>query len=90
MYFSWYTPLRSSELRYSVIVFCGYRFYRWSNGDTYDGDYKNDLKDGHGVFRWSTLDTYEGEVRNGVRHGKGVYRYADGRFYAGMFVVCDR
>lgn len=33
----------------------------YSNGDKYDGDFKDGEKSGKGVYKYSTGDIYEGE-----------------------------
>ena len=34
--------------------------FNWGDGRKYEGEYKNDLKDGFGVFTWSDGRTYVG------------------------------
>ena len=48
-----------------------------SSGGVYDGEYKNDKKDGSGKYVWSNGDWYEGEWKQGLRHGQGVYVWKD-------------
>ena len=45
--------------------------YTWSNGVTYDGEYKNDKKHGHGTMRTEKGDlVFDGSWINGARQGK--------------------
>ena len=42
----------------------------FKNNDKYVGEYKNDLKDGHGKF-FNQVGIYEGSYKNGRKHGHG-------------------
>jgi len=49
----------------------------WQNGNKYEGDWKDGLRDGHGVF-WvkdgkKLRKLYAGNWKRGLKHGKGVY-----------------
>ena len=48
-----------------------------SSGGTYDGQYKDDKKEGKGKYVWSNGDWYEVEWKSGLRHGQGVYVWKD-------------
>ena len=63
----------------------GKGFYRHSDGTTYDGDWKDGVRDGKGVITYSFGDTYKGNIENGMPHGKGVYRFSDGTTYDGYW-----
>ena len=39
--------------------------FKFSNGDVYEGNYKNNDKHGYGKMTWSSGQTYLGEWRNG-------------------------
>ncbi len=41
--------------------------------EKYEGEYKNDKKDGHGKFTWADGRVYDGEWKNGKQHGIGIY-----------------
>lgn len=59
----------------------------------YDGTYKNDKKEGHGVFKWPSDGIYEGAFKEDFRHGFGIMRWADGTIYEGEWecgVQCGR
>jgi hypothetical protein len=45
-----------------------------SNGDTYDGCFKNDKKEGFGIFKTLSGEVYEGEFKNDGMEGKGIYK----------------
>jgi hypothetical protein len=35
----------------------GFGFYKWPNGDEYDGEWKDDKMTGVGVFKWGASGT---------------------------------
>lgn len=37
----------------------------WANGRQYQGQFKNDLKEGTGIYRWSDGQEYFGQWLNG-------------------------
>jgi len=39
----------------------------------YEGQYKDDLKNGDGKFLWADGRSYEGQWQSGKRHGRGAY-----------------
>jgi len=51
-------------------------------GDKYEGEYKNDIKDGKGVYI-SEGYIYEGEFKVGLREGNGIIKYKKGDKYDG-------
>nr|CCC94105.1 putative protein kinase [Trypanosoma congolense IL3000] len=57
----------------------------WKSGDTYVGEWLNDVMDGRGVYTWADGDRYEGEYRCGSQNGFGVLRDAIG-VYTGDWV----
>ena len=50
----------------------------YANKDVYDGEWKNDRKEGRGTMNYHNGDVYEGEFSKGKLHGKGTYTYASG------------
>lgn len=44
---------------------------RYANGCVYDGEWRNDLRDGTGVFQDATGNHYKGGFLKGRKHGKG-------------------
>ena len=60
--------------------------YIWSNGDSYTGEWKDNLMHGKGVSTWSDGSKYSGEYRNHKRHGKGDFAYGNGDHYIGDFI----
>ncbi len=62
----------------------------WSNGDRYEGGFKDDAMNGVGSYRWGAKskwagDFYVGEYRDDMRHGQGVYEWASGDRYEGIW-----
>ena len=39
--------------------------YTWKDGRKYEGEYKNDKKDGHGVYCWADGKKYDGNWTDG-------------------------
>lgn len=67
--------------------------YEHSGGARYEGEWKDDLQNGHGVETWPgiviilILDNakYEGTYSNGKKNGRGILHFADGSKYIGEF-----
>ena len=53
----------------------------FKNGDTYTGEFKNNLRDGQAIFTFANGDMYNGEFKNDKRHGRGITTYANGEVY---------
>lgn len=45
--------------------------YSYNNDDTYEGDWKEGMRDGQGVYHYANGDTYEGEWLRNHKHGTG-------------------
>ena len=59
-------------------------FYEYENGNTYHGEWQNDLPNGEGIYFYAdTGDIYEGEVLDGKRNGYGEYYSSSGNEYYG-------
>lgn len=57
-------------------VYCGHGTMYYSNGDTYTGEWSNDLPNGQGKMVYGkTGNVYEGGWKDGKKHGKGVMWY---------------
>jgi MORN repeat len=60
---------------------------RWPNGDSYEGEFVEDRKEGYGAYTWGTApwtgERYEGEFASDRRQGFGVYRWPSGDAYTG-------
>ena len=64
----------------------GKGFMTYSDKSTYDGEWLNDLKNGHGVQKLANGDKYEGNFKNNLMDGYGTYTFKNGRIYEGQFV----
>ena len=49
--------------------------YRYTNGDLYEGDFKNDLKDGFGQLKYHSGAIFSGMYLEDKRFGRGMYKY---------------
>jgi len=49
----------------------------------YEGEFRDDNRNGHGVLAWPDGGRYEGDWRDGERNGHGAQTWADGRCYEG-------
>ncbi|MFW5777983.1 MAG: hypothetical protein ACOCW7_02310 [Bacteroidota bacterium] len=56
--------------------------------DSYEGDCKNGLADGHGVA--SGIDQYKGKFKKGLPHGRGTYTWQNGSVYKGRWRKGER
>ena len=59
--------------------------YTWSNGDTYDGEWKNNQPNGEGILILTNGTKYKGGFVNGLEEGKGIQEDKDGHRYEGFF-----
>ena len=51
----------------------GFGIYHYSNGDVYEGDWKNNMQHGRGKYYFTDGFTYEGEWKEHQIHGTGKY-----------------
>eukprot|EP00826_Nyctotherus_ovalis_P020286 TRINITY_DN1635_c0_g10_i1.p1 TRINITY_DN1635_c0_g10~~TRINITY_DN1635_c0_g10_i1.p1 ORF type:complete len:527 (+),score=113.99 TRINITY_DN1635_c0_g10_i1:200-1780(+) len=61
----------------------GIKTIYYESGDKYEGEYKNNKKNGKGTYYYTNGDRYEGEWINGKQCGTGVLYYANGDKYDG-------
>ncbi len=69
---------------------CGNGVMKYPNGDVYEGDWKDGLRDGSGVLRLADGGCYEGEFSDDEMSGEGTYTYPNGDVYEGEFVGGER
>ena len=63
----------------------GLGVYRYSNGDVYEGAFKNGLRTGGGIYRYANGDRYEGEFKDNDFHGGGAIFYKNGTTLSGIW-----
>jgi hypothetical protein len=51
-------------LNFSSSVFAAITYTQFDNGDTYEGNWVNDVINGYGKYTWSSGDVYEGNLSN--------------------------
>ena len=49
--------------------------YTYTNGDSYEGEWRNDKKQGRGQYNYTNGDVYIGGWENDFKSGKGRYIY---------------
>lgn len=57
----------------------------YSDGNVYDGSWKNGKPDGTGLMTYKNGDTYDGQWKDGKRDGYGTYTWKDNRKYIGYY-----
>ena len=55
------------------------------NSDKFEGEYKEDKKDGYGIFTWQNGNIYKGHYKNDIREGYGEMCWTDGSYYKGQW-----
>ena len=57
-----------------------------SDSEIYDGDWKEDQKDGKGEIEYKDGTKYQGDFKNNKFSGKGEIQWKDGTYYKGDFI----
>ena len=70
---------KSKNLHYGI-----YNYYKI--GTIYEGNWKEDKKNGIGIEKVFDGSLYEGEFKNGKKNGLGVYYWKDNSYYFGEWV----
>lgn len=68
----------------------GQGIYQYCNGDSYEGEWKNNKKDGKGVYCYNNGDRYEGEYSEGRKNGHGKFVYSNGDIFEGQYLKSKR
>ena len=58
---------------------------KYENGDCYDGDWFNGLKQGKGLFTTSDGKIFDGHWHNDIKEGEGRAHSPDGSTYEGVW-----
>ena len=61
-------------------------YINYNTGITYEGEWKNNRKEGYGVELYKDNSFYEGEFHYGSKQGIGKYYWSDGSVYEGQWV----
>jgi len=61
----------------------GKGIYSYSNGEKYEGQFKNGERHGRGILNFPDGEKYIGQFKNGKRHGQGILNLPDGSYYMG-------
>jgi hypothetical protein len=59
--------------------------FKYSNGDSYDGQFTSGIREGKGIFKFSNGDVYSGEFMNDQINGFGSIEFLNGNFCKGTF-----
>ena len=51
----------------------GIGIYKWQDGRSYEGEYRDDKKHGYGIYIWADGRRYSGWWSKGKQHGLGQY-----------------
>lgn len=58
---------------------------KYSNGETYDGEWKEGIFDGQGTYTWLNGSSYSGGYRRGEEDGKGTFTDGNGKVTKGIW-----
>ena len=64
----------------------GYGIQTWTDGDKYEGQFKNNLMHGQGVYSFASGTVHSGAWERGNKHGYAVVTWANGNQYEGHIV----
>ena len=77
---------RSYKGQYKKDQMHGYGVWSGKNGDTFEGDFVFDCRDGKGrSVCGETGEVYEGDWKQSMRHGMGEMKKPDGETYQGAW-----
>ena len=57
----------------------------YSNGDVYEGTFKNDMRNGQGTYTFANGERYVGSFRDNQLSGERTYAWPSGKTYTGRF-----
>lgn len=70
--------------------YAGHFICQYVDGDSFEGEYVNDLRHGKGVYKYDSgagdYSKYEGMYANGKKQGLGTFTSRDGAYHTGQFV----
>ena len=53
----------------------GKGLFKYPAGDTYIGEWKDDIFHGQGIYIFREGQVYDGTLKNGMKDGQGIYYY---------------
>ena len=59
---------------------------KYKDGSRFEGEIKNDKRNGQGIYFYKSGDIFCGEWKNDVFNGKGIYIFDSGERYEGNLV----
>jgi len=68
----------------------GYHVKVLDDGSRYEGEWKDNMKNGQGTFTASDGEKYVGEWKDNYRHGQGTATSSDGSSYTGEYKMGSR
>ncbi len=91
-FYEGYGKLRESDMLYEGMFIkgekCGNgRQHNKMRSYRYEGGWKANLKNGHGVENYPDGSHYEGQYNSGKKHGKGKMTLTNGSIYDGEFNI---
>lgn len=57
----------------------------YTNGDKFEGEIKNGIREGFGTYYYHNGDKYEGMWLKGKKHGMGTLYYKEGNLFVGQW-----
>jgi hypothetical protein len=63
----------------------GYAEYRWADGATYKGLWKDGKRNGYGVYNWAKGGVYKGQWKDDNKNGEGTYTSKDNSTLTGIW-----
>ncbi len=63
----------------------GYGTYKWSDGDKYEGEWKEGKFHGKGKYFYANGSIFSGLYKSGKKHGEGVFVDAKGKDFEGFW-----
>ena len=57
----------------------------YDDGSKYEGDWREDKKEGNGIYQFIKRSKYKGQWKNDKRDGNGTFTWKDGDKYIGEY-----
>mmetsp|Transcript_1095 Transcript_1095/g.3346 ORF Transcript_1095/g.3346 Transcript_1095/m.3346 type:complete len:223 (+) Transcript_1095:77-745(+) len=80
-----YTLTTEAGEQKTSIGFTGKATAKYTNGDEYEGDFKEGIREGAGTYRYRLGDVFVGTFANNLKTGVGRVTYKKGGFFHGNF-----